>query len=113
MNSDRYFLYYFLGFGLLFSLGYVINFIITKDKRKERNKKINDYLEYLKIVNPNYYNQVKNPNYRDKNFYLGVEFHKVFKGVNPKVSEYAKKNNLRNIPFKEVKKIMRKNGIKY
>ena len=97
------------------SVAYIFDKIATGSRKKKREKAVNEYLEYLKENNFERYNLMKNKKYRDKNFYLGASLYQATKGVkiNETVLQYARDNNLREIPIKEVKKIMRKKGIKF
>jgi len=112
--SENGFILILLAIAVIGSLAYIFEKIVTGSRKKKREKTVKEYLEYLKENNSEYYNLVKNEKYRDKGFYLRASLYQATKGkFNETVSQYARDNNLTKIPMKEVKKIMRKKGIKF
>jgi hypothetical protein len=115
IDEKQGFLYLIFTIFIIALVGYFFDKKSKASKKKKREKDIKDYLDYLKDNNYKFYEYYKNPHNRDKTFYLKSAMYQATKGfkVNEKVSQYARDNNLTNIPIKEVKKIMKKNKVSY
>lgn len=112
--NENGFMLILLTIAVIGSLAYVFDKIVIGSRKKKREKTVNEYLEYLKKNNSEYYNLVKNKKYRNQGFYLKANLYQATKGkINETVLQYARDNDLREIPIKEVKKIMIKKGIKF
>lgn len=115
IDEKQGFLYIIFVISFIALMGYFFDKMSKVSKKKEREKVEKDYMDYLELENNKAYNYYKNKNNKDKTFWLKASMYQVSKGVkiNEKVSQYARDNNLTNIPIKEVKKIMRKNKVSY
>ncbi len=115
IDEKQGFLYLFFIISFIALVGYFFDKMSKASKKKKREKLEKDYLNYLKDNNYKFYEYYKNPHNRDKTFYLKSAMYQATKGfkINEKVSQYAKDNNLTNIPIREVKEIMRKNKVSY